>query len=105
MIFKIYEKCEGCGKRRARLVGDLVKADAHDKCPAKPPGPPNRPMTYNVKDVWFERGDFTVDELRAELDQAFAELDDFRGKFHRCRNAMREIEKTSTFHAKGSLRV
>ena len=101
-MIKIYEKCETCGRRLARLVGDKIKVDSHTDCPSIPPGPPSRPMIYRVDKVRFERGDFTVEELRVELDAAFAEVDDLRGKFYGCRNAMREIEKKATFHAIGA---
>jgi len=97
----VHERCDQCSARDARKVGAYVTRGLH-RCPKAPPGPRGPAHRFHESDVVFVAGDFTADELRVELDEAWAMIDDLRKKRHEAERAasaavtavMREIYET-----------
>lgn len=70
----IHEKCDRCGKRAATLRGNTIM-DYHVCTNAPPgPGPLDYARSWNLGEVNFVRGDWSADELAAELDEANARI-------------------------------
>ena len=72
---KINERCDRCGKRAARLVGDFI-IEMHD-CPNLPPGPrhPAGRGRVSAASYSFVPAEFSAEELKADLDAAFLEIE------------------------------
>lgn len=86
----VYEKCPECGWLAAEKLGDWISID--HQCPKAPPGPPNPPRRVHASKVQFIRGEFTVDELREQLDDLRAEYFAVREERMHLRAAMRDVE-------------
>ena len=69
----IEEKCKQCGGINATLRGDTIYVNHN--CPNDPPGPQRPPFAFKASEADFIRGDFTVEERRAQLDEANAKLE------------------------------
>jgi hypothetical protein len=76
---RISEKCERCGARNARRIGDQI-IERHGRCPNGPPGPPVPPRTFKADAVVFVPCDFDPEFLRKELEEAWVMIDELRNK-------------------------
>lgn len=85
---KIFEKCERCGGRNARKVGEKI-TDGH-RCPSAPPGPAVPPRTFNADAVIFVPFDFDPEFLRNELDEAWVMIDGLRDKRWKAERAVKD---------------
>lgn len=88
----IHEKCLRCGGHAAVLRGDFVHGADGCTCPV-PPGPSGPPLYVHVSRVSFMRGDFTADELRAQLDAERRVLVDVRQRLVRAEQKLRYVAK------------
>lgn len=85
----VHEKCQSCGARNARVIGDVVKSG--HVCPNTPPGPPTSPWRENrLSDVIFVPGEFSAEFLAQELHEAWATIEDLRAKRWRAERAASE---------------
>jgi len=69
----INERCRNCGQRAARLSGRFI-VESH-VCSKAPPGPRPPPRRVPLDHFVFVPAEFTADELRSDLDAAYAEID------------------------------
>lgn len=88
----VHEVCPRCGELAAVLRGTRI-IDRHTRCPKAPPGPPVPPRTFRADEVVFQRGNFTADELRRQLDEARAEAEDWRSKAIGAYHKLRELPR------------
>lgn len=88
----VHEKCDRCGQRDARVEGNYV-VTGH-KCLNPVPGPGDFPRRMPLSSVNFVRGEWTTEELQAELDaahQRIAELASERTKYRDQVERIRQI--------------
>jgi hypothetical protein len=97
----VHEKCPRCGMRSAVNEGTHILRLGHNDCPAKPPGPAEPPVRFMPHQVNFVRGEWTAEQLQAELDTAFAEiaaLKDERGRaLSKIRQAQEALNDRSSY--------